>query len=185
MPMICIGGAAVQGAVWKGEHGKLSRPLLAHSERMSKNEEIQPFLVAAWRHFVVGGDRLQELRRRQLWRAGTNCYAVALRGRRIYQRPDQQRRADDLFTVYAVLRRHVDAERNVLVVLVGGERGLHAAEYGFANAAGIGRHPLKRMDKTKRAASVSETGHAAACASGPSFFLCGVTTPILASGIKW
>src|SRR5579875_3019585 len=25
MPMICLGGAAVQGAVWKGEHGELLR----------------------------------------------------------------------------------------------------------------------------------------------------------------
>jgi hypothetical protein len=86
--MICIGVAAVQGAVWKGERGKLSRPLLAHSERMSKNEEIQPFLVAARRHSVVRGDRLQKLRRRQqLRRAGCRCYAVSLRWHGLEQRP--------------------------------------------------------------------------------------------------
>jgi hypothetical protein len=61
MPMIWSGGAAVQGAVWNGEHGKLPGPFRAYSERISNNEEIQPFLVAARRHSVVGGDRLQEL----------------------------------------------------------------------------------------------------------------------------
>ncbi|GEM_PF-4294856 len=80
-----------------------SGPFRAFSERMSKNEEIQPFLVAAWRHSVVGGDRLQSQLhewRGELW---TDCErGAALRRYRLYKWTNQQQRSDDVFAIYAV-----------------------------------------------------------------------------------
>jgi hypothetical protein len=62
MPMIRGGGAAERGAVWSGEHGMLPGPFRGSYKKDVEYEKIQPSLVAAWRHFVIGGDGLQELR---------------------------------------------------------------------------------------------------------------------------
>ena len=68
MPMIRIGGAAVRGAVWSGGARRLPGPFRGSHGKDVEYEEVQPFLVAAWRDSVVGGDRLQELSGQQLWR---------------------------------------------------------------------------------------------------------------------
>jgi hypothetical protein len=62
MPMIFSGGAAVQGAVWNGEHGTLPGPFRGSHGKDVEYEEIQPSLVAAWRYSAFGSDWLQKLR---------------------------------------------------------------------------------------------------------------------------
>jgi len=91
------------GAVWKGELGKLPGPFRGSQGKDVEYEKVQPFLVAAWRHSVVGGDRLQSQLhewRGELW---TDCErGAALRRYRLYKWTNQQQRSDDVFAIYAV-----------------------------------------------------------------------------------
>ena len=149
MPMISIGGAAVQGAVWNGEHGKLPGPFRGSHGKDVENEEIQPFLVAAWRHSVVGGDRLQPKlhNRGQQLRTGDERCAAYLRWTGLRGWPSWRSGSDDVFTVLDVSRHGGHTERFVLV-LIWGQQRLCAAEHGLTDAAGNGQHSLMRTIQT-------------------------------------
>jgi hypothetical protein len=69
---------------------------VAHTEKDVEYEEIQPFLVAAWRHSGIGGDRLQELRqlRLELRRTG---WRFALWRQHGNERANRRRRSNDVF----------------------------------------------------------------------------------------
>jgi hypothetical protein len=122
---------------FRGSHGK-----------DVKNEEIQPFLVAAWRHSAVGGDRLQpELHNRgQQLRSGRNGRCAGyLRRTGLRDGPNRRSWRDDVFGNLDVSRHGSHAKRFALV-LVFVQRRL-CAEYGVANAAGNGQHSLMRKSR--------------------------------------
>jgi hypothetical protein len=86
MPIITIGGAAVQGAVWNGEQGKLPGPFRGSHGKDVEYEEVQPSLVAARRHIAYGGDRLQSQlheQRRELWTGNERRIALRRNGVRL------------------------------------------------------------------------------------------------------
>ena len=142
MPMITVGGAAVQGAVWNGERGMLPGPFRGSHGKDVENEEIQTFLVAAWRHSAVGGDRLQQelhQRRRQLWTERNGRSTACLRRNGLPEWPNRRSWRNNV-SVLDVSRHGGYAERFVLV-LIWVERRL-CAEYGLANAAGPWRNSL-------------------------------------------
>jgi hypothetical protein len=143
--MICTGGAAVQGAVWNGERGLLPGPFRGSHGKDVEYEEIQPFLVAAWRHSVVGGDRLQPQLHERRRKRGTGYGRSAPLCRCSLQRSYRRCRRIAVFArLCAKLHGWVAVyvERCVAVhVSVG--HGLSCAEYVFSYAAGTRQHPLK------------------------------------------
>jgi hypothetical protein len=115
-----------------------------HSERMLKNEQIQPFLVAARGHSVVGGDRLQEQQRRQLRVGGERN--VALREHEL-QWSNRQRGRDNVF-IYAKYVGRVEYVGWGVDVLAACQRRL--PEYVFVHAVGNGQHPLTIREDRRR-----------------------------------
>lgn len=106
-------------------------------------EKIQPFLVAAWRHSVVGGDRLQPQlhERRRQWRTSYGRFAALPRCG--LQRSYRRRRCIAVFAKLCAKLRGwlVDAEPGVAIHLSVGH-GLSCAEYVF-HAAGTWQHSLR------------------------------------------
>jgi hypothetical protein len=97
-----------------GTEGTDSSPgrFVAHTEKDVEYEKIQPFLVAAWRHSGIDGDRLQELRQlRQQLRHSRKRFALR---QCCGEWANGERRTNDLFAGFnAKLPAHDDLPERV------------------------------------------------------------------------